>query len=151
MRSKLFTVSMVAVALFFVGSQVASAGSVSAKQLASFKALEGPFSKADTKWTSALSNLSSKSTVAQVSKPSLAFVPALKTFDAGLAKVGFTGNAATQAADIEKLNGQLVTILSSIKSVGAFQSQVEALFSKYQGVQAALAKDLGVPTADVII
>jgi hypothetical protein len=86
-----------------------------------------------------------------VSKPSLAFVPALKTFDAGLAKVGFTGNAATQAADIEKLNGQLVTILSSIKSVGAFQSQVEALFSKYQGVQAALAKDLGVPTADVII
>ncbi|MGC1419859.1 MAG: hypothetical protein WA786_07060 [Acidimicrobiales bacterium] len=151
MRSKWFTVSIVAVALFFVGSQVASAGSVSSKQLASFKALDGPFSKADNKWTNALSSLSSKSSVAQVSKPSLAFVPALKTFDAGLTKIGFTGNAATQAADVVKLNSQLVTILSSIKSVSSLQSQLGALFSKYQGVQDALAKDLGVPAGDVVI
>lgn len=150
MRSKWFTVSMAA-AFFFVGSQAAPAGAVSAKQLSSFKTLDGPFSKADNKWTNALSSLSSKSTVAQVSKPSLAFVPALKTFDTGLAKIGFTGNAASEAADVVKLNGQLVTILSSIKSVSSLQTQLAALFSKYQSVQDALAKDLGVPAGDVVI
>ncbi|MFZ1063309.1 MAG: hypothetical protein WAN30_07545 [Acidimicrobiales bacterium] len=57
--------------------------------------------------------------MAHVSTPSLAFVSALKIFDADLLKIGFTGTTATDVASVEKLNGQLVTLLSSIKSVKA--------------------------------
>jgi hypothetical protein len=153
MRSKWITVLTVVVALVGVGvgSQTAWAGVSPAKQLSLFKTLDGPFSKADNKWTNALSSLSSSSTVAQVSKPSLAFVPAIKTFDAGLGKIGFTGKTATEVADVVKLNSKLVTMLSSIKSVSSLQSQLEPLLSQYNPVQDALAKDLGVPAGDVVI
>ncbi len=153
MRSKWFAVSMAVVAFIGVGSQASLAGasSSSAKQLSLFKKLDGPFSDADNKWTNALSSLSSKSTVAQVSKPSLDFVPALKTFDAGLQKAGFTGNIATEVADVVKLNGKLVTMLSSINSVSSFRAALESLFSKYSPVQDALAKDFGIPAGDVVI
>ena len=78
--------------LLSAGAQAASAA-VPASQLARFKAIEGPFSAADGKWSTVLSKLSAKSPVAQLAKPSLAFVPALKTLDAGLAKIGFSGTA----------------------------------------------------------
>lgn len=153
MRSKLIMTSMVVVATLCLGAQASSASAKAspAKQFALFKALDGPFSQADNKWTNALSGLSSSATAAQLSTPSLAFIPALKTFDSGLQKIGFTGDTATQVGKVEKLNAQLVTILSSIKSVKSFQSQFGALFSKYNPVQAALAKDFGVATADVVI
>jgi hypothetical protein len=154
MRHRSLATSVIAIAVLFVGAQGASATShraVPAKQLAAFKALEGPFSAADNKWSNALSNLSSNATVAQVSKPSLAFVPAIKTFDTGLKKIGFTGATGTQVAAVVKLNTQLIADLSSIKSVSSFQSEFGALNQKYQPVQSALAKDLGIPTADVII
>lgn len=153
MRSKLLTISVVALVVLCGGVQVSSAGTpVSrAKQLSLFKALDGPFSKADNKWTNALSSLSSTSTVAQVSKPSLAFVPALKTFDAGLQKIGFTANAKTEVADAVTLNKKLVTVLSSIKGVSSLQAQLESLIPKYSSVQDALAKDFGVPAGDIVI
>jgi|GEM_PF-1986956 hypothetical protein len=152
MRSRLFVASVL-VGILFTGTQASLAGASAspAAQLSKFKALDGPFSQADNKWTNALSALSSSATVSQISKPSLAFVPALKTFDSGLQKAGFTGKIATEIADVEKLNGQLVTLLSSIKSVKSFQSAFSSLFGKYLPVQAALAKDFGIATADVVI
>lgn len=153
MRSKWLAVSMVVVAFIGVGAQASLAGASSstAKELSAFKKLDGPFSEADNKWTNALSGLSSKSTVAQVSKPSLAFVPALKTFDAGLQKAGFTGGVATEVAADVKLNGQLIKDLSSIKSVSSFQAELEPLFTKYTPIQNALAKDFGVPAGDLVV
>jgi hypothetical protein len=153
MRANWFTASVLVVGLLVVSSPASFAGTpVSpAKQLALFKVLDGPFSKADNKWTDTLSSLTSKATVAQVSKPSLAFVPALKAFDSGLQRIGFTGNTAVEAADVVKLNGKLITILRSIKSLGSFQAQVSALFSKYGPVQNALAKDFGIAAGDVVI
>jgi hypothetical protein len=153
MRCKWITVSVTALTLFGAALQSTTAGAAvsASKQLALFKTLDGPFSEADNKWTNALSALSTKSTVAQVSKPSLTFVPALKTFDSGLLKIGFTGKTETEVTDVVKLNKQLVTLLSSIKSVAMFQTQVGALFNKYSAVQDALAKDLGEPAGDVVI
>ena len=153
MRSKWSTVSLAAIVLFCVGSQASSAGAhVSpAKQLSLFETLDGPFGQADNKWTDALSALSTNATVAQVSKPSHAFVPAIKTFDAGLQKIGFTGKTKSDVASVIKLNSKLVTILSSIKSVSALEAQLGTLISKYSPVQDALAKDFGIPPGDVVI
>jgi hypothetical protein len=150
MRSKLFIILAVVTVLVGVGAQTASAA-VPAAQLARFKAVEGPFSAADSKWATALSNLSGNATVAQVSKPSLAFIPALKAFDTGLKRVGFKGAGATDVATIVKLNGQLIGILSSVRSVKSFESQFSALDPKYFAVQQSFAKYLGIPTGDVII
>jgi hypothetical protein len=133
-----------------MGAQAASA-SVPSKVLDKFKTIDATFAAADAKWTSALSNLSQNATPAQLSKPSLVFVPALKTFDTGLLKCGFTGKAAADAATIAKLNKELVTDLSSIKSTKTFLSEFSALTGQYVTVQAAFAKDLGLPTADVTI
>jgi hypothetical protein len=153
MRRTWIALSMAVVAFIGISSQASLAGATSstAKQLALFKKLDGPYSEADNKWTNALSSLTSKSTVAQVSKPSLAYVPAIKTFDAGLQKAGFTGKIATEVADVVKLNSQLITDLTSIKSVASFQAELEPLFSKYSPVQDALAKDFGIPAGDVVI
>jgi hypothetical protein len=153
MRSRWFALSMVVVAFVGVGLQasVAGASSSSAKQLSLFKKLDGPYSEADNKWTNALSSLSSNATVAQVSKPSLAFVPAIKTFDSGLQKAGFTGAIATEVADDVKLNGQLIKDLTSIKSVSSLQAELEPLFAKYSPIQDALAKDFGIPAGDIVV
>jgi hypothetical protein len=152
MRGRWCTVSALTLTLLCVGAQGASAGGLSpAKQLAAFKKLDGAYSEADNKWTDALSALSSSSTVAQVSKPSLAFVPAIKTFDAGLKKVSFTGKVATEIAAVIKTNEQLQSDLSSIKSVSSLQSELSALLPKDEPLQQALAKDFGVPAADIVI
>jgi hypothetical protein len=154
MRHTSLAASVITIAMLCIGVQAASASThrtVPAKQLTAWKTLDGPFAAADNKWSNALSSLSSNPTVAQISRPSLAFVPALKTFDTGLKKIGFTGGAGTEIADVVKLNSQLVTDLSSIKSVSSFESEFRALNQKYQPVQSAFAKDLGIPTADVII
>jgi len=74
-----------------------------------------------------------------------------QTFDSGLQKAGFTGKIATEVADAVKLNSQLITDLTSIKSVASFQAELEPLFSKYSPVQDALAKDFGIPAGDVVI
>jgi hypothetical protein len=134
--------------VFGVGMQAASAA-VPAHQMARFKVVDGAFSVADAKWTGALSHLSSSPTVAQLSKPSVAFIPAIKTFDTGLAKIGFSGRAKTDVATVIKLNKELIGVLGSIHSVKSFETQFSALNSKYFAVQNALAKDLGIPAGDV--
>jgi hypothetical protein len=140
----------VATAVLGLGVQTASAA-VPAKQMDRFKAIEGPFSRADSKWTAALSQLSPSASVAQVSKPSLAFVPALKTFDAGLQKCGFTGAGASDVSTIVGLNTTLIGILKDIHSVKSFESQFTAMLPKYLAAQNSLARFLGIPAADVII
>lgn len=152
MRGKWYTVSALTLTLLCVGSQGASASGLSpAKQLSAFKKLDGVYSEADNKWTDALSSLSASSTVAQVSKPSLAFVPAIKAFDAGLKKVAFTGKVATEIAAVIKSNEQLQSDLSSIKSVKGLQEELSALLPKDEPLQQALAKDFGVPAAVVVV
>jgi hypothetical protein len=118
---------------------------------AKFTGLDKTFAAADHKWTDAIEALHSSSPASAASKPSVAFIPAIKTFDSGLVKVGFTGGAATTAASIVALNNQLIGVLGSIKSLPAFESQFGKLFPKYLPLQAALAKDLGIPAADVTI
>ena len=70
-----------------------------------------------------------------MSKPSLAFVPALKTFDTGLQKCGFTGAGAKHVKTIVTLNTALTGILSHIQSVKSFESQFSALLPKYLAAQ----------------
>jgi hypothetical protein len=152
MRGKWFTVSALALTFLCVGSQGASASGLSAaQQLSAFKKLDGVYTEADSKWTDALSSLSASSSVSQVSKPSLAFVPAIKAFDAGLKKVAFTGKVATEIALAIKSNEQLQSDLSSIKSVKGLQVELSALLPKDEPIQQALAKALGVPAADITI
>ena len=150
MRFKLFTVLVATTALLGIGAQAASA-KVPPQQMSRFHAIEGPYSAADGKWTAGLEALSPKSTVAQVTKLDLAFIPALKTFDAGLLKVGFTGKAAADAAAIAKLNNQLIGVLSPVHSLKSFETGFSALLPKFQVLQDSLAKDLGIPAGDVYI
>jgi hypothetical protein len=116
-----------------------------------FHALEAAFSGPQAKWSDALEALGAKATVSQVSKPCLAFIPALKAFDTGLLKVGFTGKTATDAAAIVSSNKQLIVLMSSVHSVKSFETGVSALFAKDMGLQGAFAKDLGIPAGDVYI
>jgi hypothetical protein len=152
MRGKWYKVSALTLTLLCVGSQAALAGGLSpAKQLSAFKKLDGVYGEADGKWTDALSSLSASSSVSQVSKPSLAFVPAIKAFDAGLKKVGFTGKVAIEINQVIKVNEQLQADLSSIKSVSGLQAELSALLPKDEPLQQALAKDFGVAAADIVV
>jgi hypothetical protein len=146
LRRKWFAVAAVATALIPLGVQAAAASST---QLSHFETIDGTFAKADHTWTAALLNLGPNPTVAQISKPSLAFVPAIKTFDTALLKIGFSGKTASAVASAIKLNGELIADISSMKSTKTFISEFSALNSKYLGVQTSLAKDLGIATADV--
>ena len=150
MRSKWFAAVTMATALLGVGAQAASA-KVPPTQMTRFKAVEAAFSGPDTKWTSALEALSPKSPVAQLQKPCLAFIPALKSFDTGLLKVGFTGKTAIDAKAIVVSNKQLIVLMSSIHSVKSFETGFSAIFAKDLSLQQAFAKDIGIPTGDVYI
>jgi hypothetical protein len=116
-----------------------------------FHAVEAAFSGPQGKWTSALEALGTNATVAQVSKPCLAFIPALKAFDTGLLKVGFTGKTAADAAAIVSSNEKLIVLMSSIHSAKSFETGFSTLFAKDLSLQDAFAKDLGLPAGDVYI
>jgi hypothetical protein len=85
----------------------------------------------------------------EVSKPCLAFIPALKAFDTGLLKVGFTGKTAADAAAIVGNNKQLIVLMSSIHSLKAFETGFSALDTKDLPLVGAFAKDLGIPEGDL--
>jgi hypothetical protein len=140
----------VTTALLGIGAQAASA-KVPPQQMAKFKTVEAAFSGPDTKWSNALQALSTKSTVSQLSKPCLAFIPALKSFDTGLLKVGFTGKTAADAAAIVTSDKRLIVLMGSIHSVKSFETGFSALFAKDLSLQQAFAKDLGIPAGDVLI
>jgi hypothetical protein len=146
MRRRWFAVAAVATAFAALGVQAAAASST---QLSHFETIDGTFAKADHTWTAVLLNLGPNPTVTQISKPSLAFVPAIKTFDSALLKIGFSGKTASAVAAAIKLNGELIVDIASIKSAKAFISEFSALNSKYLGVQTSLPRDLGLASADV--
>jgi hypothetical protein len=146
MRRRWFAIAAVATVFSAIGVQAASASNT---QLSRFETVDGAFGRADHTWTAALENLSANATVAQVSKPSVTFVPAIKTFDAALSKIGFSGKTGTAVATVIKLNGELIADISSIKSTKSFITEFSALTQQYLTVQTSLAKDLGIATADV--
>jgi hypothetical protein len=146
MRRRWFAIAAVATTFTALGVQAASATST---QLSHFETIDGAFARADHTWTTALENLSANATVTQVSKPSVAFVPAIKTFDTALAKIGFSGKTGTVVATVIKLNGQLIAEIESIKSTKSFIAQFSALTQQYLSAQTSLAKDLGIAAADV--
>ncbi len=150
MRFRWFTVVVASTALVALGAQAASA-KVPPSEMSRFHAVEAAFTGPQGKWSDALEALSPKATVAQVSKPCLAFIPALKAFDTGLLKVGFTGKTAADASAIVKSNIQLIALMSSIHSVKAFETGFSALFAKDFSLQDAFAKDLGIPAGEVYI
>jgi hypothetical protein len=150
MRKPHLSVLAVAALGAALSAQAASA-SVSSSQLSKFKTIDAVFAKADGTWTSALSNMSQSATAAQLSKPSLVFVPSIKTFDTALTKIGFTGSAGAAVKTVVALNSQLITDLSNIKSASTFESQFAALNPKYGAAQSALAKALGLQPAYVTI
>jgi len=147
-RLKCFAVLATTAAVFGLGVQAASA-SVPSKQRAEWISVDGTFSKADFKWTSALSTMSSKTPVSKLSKACLAFVPAVNTFDTALKKIGFTGKTGTDIASLIKVNIKFVAELSHIKSVGSFESQFSALDPQYMALQTDLSKDLGIEAAEI--
>jgi len=148
LRLKWFAVLATTTAVLGLGMQAASA-SVTSKQLAKWKSADGTFSKADGTWSAALSTMSNNTPVAKLSKACLAFVPAVKTFDTAVQKIGFTGKTGTDIASLIKLNDKLVPILSHITSVKSFETQFSGLDPQFFALQAALSKDLGIPEAEV--
>jgi hypothetical protein len=146
MRRSWFAIAAVAAAFSAVGVPAASASNT---QLSRFESIDGAFGKANHTWTTALENLSATATAAQVSKPSVAFVPAIKTFDNALSKIGFTGKTASAVATVIKLNGELITDISALKSTKTFITEFSVLTQQYLTVQTSLAHDLGIATADV--
>ena len=148
MRFRWFTVLAATTVLLGVGAQAASA-KIPPSQMSRFHAVEAAFSGPQTKWTDALEALGAKATVAQVSKPCLAFIPALKAFDTGLLKVGFTGKTAADAAAIVSSNEKLIVLMSSIHSLKAFETGFSALDTKDLPLVGAFAKDLGIPEGDL--
>ncbi len=154
MRLRLFTVLAAASVLLGLGADAASAATlvkIPPSQMSRFHAAEKAFVGPDTKWTNALEALGTKATVAQISKPCTAFIPALKAFDTALLKVGFTGQTAAEAAAIVSSNKQLITLLSSIHSVKSFETGFSAVFAKDLSLQQAFAKDLGIPAGEVYL
>jgi hypothetical protein len=89
--------------------------------------------------------------VAQVTKPCLAFAPALKAFDTGLLKVGFTGKTATDAAAIVRTNKQLIVVMTSVRSAKSFEASASPLFAEIFALQKAFAGDLGISPGDLYI
>jgi hypothetical protein len=147
-RLKCFAVLATTAAVFGLGMQAASA-SVTSKQRAEWKSIDGTFGKADFTWTSVLTTMSNNTPVSKLSKACLAFVPAVNTFDTALKKIGFTGKTGTDIASLIKLNNKEVPILSHIKSIKSFETQFSALESQYMALQAALSKDLGIEEAEI--
>ena len=147
-RLKCFAVLATTAAVFGLGMQAASA-SVTSKQRSEWKSVDGTFGKADFTWTSALSTMSNKTPVSKLSKSCLTFVPAVKTFDTAIKKIGFTGKTGTDIASLIKVNNKLVPILSHITSIKSFETQFSALESQYMGLQVALSKDLGIEEAEI--
>src|ERR1700678_195532 len=134
LRLKWFAAVATTAAVFGLGAQAASA-SVTSKQLSEWKSVDGTFDKADSTWSSALESMSANTPVSKLSKSCLAFVPAVKTFDTAISKIGFTGKTATDIASLIKLNDKLIPVLGHVRSIKSFESQFSALDRQYMPLQ----------------
>jgi hypothetical protein len=95
-----------------------------------------------------------------VRRPCLALVPAVEAFDRGLEALGSTGRSETDALVVLALDVKLLAVLENI-SIARFRSEFDvpglvtpwpsSLASQYLRLQAALAKDLGLPESQVTI
>lgn len=123
--------------------------SAPASDVAKFKKVDGAFSVANIKWSNVLT--ASTVSLSKLQKAGVAFAPALKTFDAGLLKIPFTGKTDSDILAVVALNGKAISVVGHIKSLGSFEKQYGALVPKYMTLQAAVGKDLGIPTAEIIL
>jgi hypothetical protein len=136
-----------------ITSPFASAATVPANLRSKFVSIDTVFGKVDSKWTTAVAAMPTSATIAQIAQVSPPFVAALKVFDTKLLALGLPGKAGTDAKAVASSNGKLVSLLSSLGNISrpTFISDFRSIFTQDMGLQTAFAKDLGIPTADVLI
>jgi hypothetical protein len=139
--------ALAVVAVVIGASPSVASASQSSKVVSEWKSADGKFGTADFKWTSALSG--SNPSLSQVKKASLAFIPAIKTFDTALTKIHFTGKTATDIASLVTVNTKEIAVLGHITSLKSFEGAFGALEPKFESLQAALSKDLGIPEGEI--
>jgi hypothetical protein len=150
LRLKWFAAVATTAAVFGLGAQAASA-SVTSKQLSEWKSVDGTFDKADSTWSAALETMSGNTPASKLSKSCLAFIPAVKTFDTAIKKIGFTGKTGIDIASLIKLNDKFIPVLGHVTSIKSFESQFSAVEPQYMALQAALSKDLGIEEAEIYV
>lgn len=148
MRFKWLTVFSVTATITGAYASVAAAAQ-SHQVVAAFTKADAPFAVADSKWSRVLGG--SSITLAHLQEANAAFVPAIEAFNAALAKIHFTGTAATDIAKVITLQKQEITILKHTMSIKSFETSFGALTGKFVAAQAALSKDLGLPAAEIVI
>ena len=144
-----------------------ASAAVSHRQREKWKRVDAPLASANNRFLRAISLIRSDAafnsktvTAAQVSKPCLALVPALETFDGAVARIGLGGSAGRDVATVVALNRQLIGILSHM-TIASFIVDYDVpglitpwptpLAARYVALQPALARDLGLPPAQVQI
>lgn len=127
-----------------------ASGAVSSKVKSEWTNLEKALIPANQKW-SAILEQSTTPTVQALAKAGAAYAVALKAFDKGLAAIDFTGKTKSDVGSLIKVDGTSITVISHITSLSSFEKGYAPVFAKYEQLQVALGKDLGIPTADIII
>jgi hypothetical protein len=140
--------SALAAATIVLGASasVASA-SQSHKVVSEWTAADGAFSTALSKWESVVEG----GNLSKAKKASLAFIPAINTFDSKLQKIHFTGKTATDIGSLISENKKEIKVMSHVTGLRSLVSQFSALGPAFRTIGAALSKDLGIPEADIII
>jgi len=166
-RQRLLNVSAAATAGLAIAVTAPACAAVSHHQREKWKRVDAPLASANNRFLRAVSLIRSDAafnrkavTAAQVSKPCLALVPALETFDRGVARIGLGGSAGRDVATVVALNQQLIGILSQM-TIASFIVDYDVpglitpwptpLAPRYVALQSALARDLGLPPAQVQI
>ena len=121
----------------------------SASAVAQFKKVDSTFAIANIKWSNVLT--ASSISLSKLQKAGKAFAPALVTFDGALLKIAFKGKTESDILAVTAINRKAVPIVSHITSLSSFEKQYGALLQSYMNLQAAVGKDLGIPTADVVL
>jgi hypothetical protein len=149
MRLRLLSALAVTTIVIGAGASAASA-SQSSTVLGQWKKAEAAFSPADMKWSNVMDS-STAPTLANLQKVNKTFASAIGKFDTALGKIHFTGKTKSDIASLVKLEKQTITVLDNTKSLKSFEAEFGPLFPKYQALQGTLGKDLGIPTAEIII
>jgi hypothetical protein len=150
-RVRLRLLSALAVTTIVIGAGASAASaSQSSTVLGQWKKSEAAFSPADTAWSKVIDS-STAPTLANLQKANKTFASAVGKFDTALGKIHFTGKTKSDIGSLIKLEKQTITILDNTKSLKSFAAELGPLFQKYTSFQDALGKDLGIPTAEIII
>jgi hypothetical protein len=147
-RFRVATAITVVPIVLAVGVASASA-SVPSKVLAGWKKADGAFAVADGKWSTVLEQ--ANPSLSQVEKADAAFIPAIKTFNSALGKIGFSGKTETDINSVVKVQDEEITVLSHVTSLHSFEAGMGPITQKLLALQESLSKDLGIPAAEIIV